>query len=154
MPRCNNQASNGPITEPALRRHDRSRSQKGSILAVTTAPARTSLWPLRYLVAEWTTRSAPHSIGRVNTGVATVLSTATRTSAARAISAAAARSVISHMGLAGVSSHSNRVQPGRIAAARAARSVVSTNSTSSPQETANSASHLRIPQYKIRETKT
>src|SRR5215470_14749397 len=31
-------------------------------------PARTSEWPLRYLVAEWKTRSAPCSIGRVSSG--------------------------------------------------------------------------------------
>ncbi len=52
MPRCSSQASNGPGTAPALRRHERIRSHNGSGRAVSTAPARTSLWPLRYLVAE------------------------------------------------------------------------------------------------------
>ena len=61
MPRCSSHASNGPGTAPALRRQERIRSQKGSRRAVSTAPANTSLWPLRYLVAEWTTRSAPSS---------------------------------------------------------------------------------------------
>lgn len=84
--------------------------------------------------------------GRVSTGVATVLSTATRTPAACASAQTAARSVTSHMGLAGVSTHSSRVRPGRIAAATAPRSVVSANSTSRPQVRANSASHFRTPQ--------
>jgi len=104
--------------------------------------------------AECTTRSAPCSNGRVSTGVATVLSTATRTPAAWPSSQTAARSVMSHIGLAGVSTHSSLVRPGRIAAATASRSVVSVNSTSRPQVSANSASHLRTPQYKTRETST
>src|SRR5260370_728860 len=90
MPRCSNQASNGPSTAPALRRQDRIRSQNGSRRAVRTAPASTSLWPFRYLVAECTTRSAPCSNGRVSTGVATVVSTATRTPAACASAQTAA----------------------------------------------------------------
>ena len=68
----------GPASAPALRRQDRIRSQNGSRRAVSTAPASTSPCPFRYLVAECTTRSAPNSSGRVSTGVATVLSTATR----------------------------------------------------------------------------
>ena len=71
--------------------------------------------------------------GRVSTGVATVLSTATRTPAAWASSQMPARSVISHMGLAGVSTHSSRVRPGRMAELTASWSPVSTNSTSSPR---------------------
>ena len=97
-------------------------------------------------VAECTTRSAPCSNGLVSTGVATVLSTATRTPAACTSAQIDARSVTSHMGLAGVSTHSSRVRPGRIAAATAPRSAVSANSTSRPQVRANSASHLRTPQ--------
>ncbi len=154
MPRCSSHASNGPSVAPALRRQDRIRSQNGSRRAVSTAPASTSLWPLRYLVAECTTRSAPSSSGRVSTGVATVLSTATRTPAEWASSQTAARSVISHIGLAGVSTHNSRVRPGRIAACTAARSEVSVNSTSRPQVRPNSASHFRTPQYSTRETST
>src|SRR5215831_11062438 len=52
IPRCSSQASNGPGTAPALRRHERIRSQNGPGRAVSTAPARTSPWPFRYLVAE------------------------------------------------------------------------------------------------------
>ena len=154
MPRCSSHASNGPGIAPALRRQDRIRSQNGSRRADSTAPASTSPCPLRYLLAECTTRSAPCSNGRVSTGVATVLSTATRTPAACASSQTAARSVTSHIGFAGVSVHSSRVRPGRIAAVTASRSVVSVNSTSRPQVSANSASHLRTPQYRTRETST
>ena len=153
-PRCSSHASNGPGIAPALRRQDLIRSQNGSRRAASTAPASTSPCPFRYLVAECTTRSAPNSNGRVSTGVATVLSTATRTPAACARSHTAARSVISHIGLAGVSTQSSRVRPGRMAAATAARSPVSVNSTSRPQVRANSASHLRTPQYRTRETRT
>jgi hypothetical protein len=66
----------------------------------------------------------------------------------------AARSVSSHMGFAGVSTHTSRVRPGRMADRSASRSVVSTNSTSRPQVSANSASHLRTPQYSTRDTST
>ena len=37
-----------------------------------------SLWPLRYLVVEWSTMSAPCSSGRWKNGVAKVLSTTKR----------------------------------------------------------------------------
>jgi len=63
----------------------------------------TSEWPLRYFVAECITTSAPSSIGRVNRGVAAVESTATSAPMERAISHAAAMSVMSHVGFAGVS---------------------------------------------------
>src|SRR6266849_3025448 len=104
----------GPDGRHAVRNQRKGyvRSSEREARAVTTAPARTSLWPFRYFVAEWTTRSAPNSMGRVKTGVAAVLSTATRTSTAWAISATAARSVTSHIGLAGVSTHRRRVRPG------------------------------------------
>jgi hypothetical protein len=99
---------------------------------VTSAPAMRSEWPFRYFVAECMTRSAPNSIGRDSTGVATVESTASRAPAACAISAAAARSVMSHSGLAGVSAQTIFVLPGRIARLSAPRSVMSTISTASP----------------------
>ncbi|MEJ1968188.1 MAG: hypothetical protein WDN03_06035 [Rhizomicrobium sp.] len=71
---------------------------------------------LRYFVAECITRSAPRSSGRVNTGVATVESTAKRAPAACAIWAAAAISVTASVGLPGVSIHTSAVRPGCIAA--------------------------------------
>src|SRR5439155_1032995 len=70
---------------------------------VASAPAMTSEWPLRYLVAECITMCAPSSIGRVSTGVAEVESTATVAPVSRAISVAAAMSVMSQVGFAGVS---------------------------------------------------
>ena len=54
------------------------RCHSASSSRVASAPATTSEWPLRYLVAECITMSAPSSIGRVSTGVATVESTASR----------------------------------------------------------------------------
>ena len=89
-------------------------------------------------------------MGRVSTGVGTVLSTARRAPAACAISAAWAMSVMAQVGLAGVSSHTSRVRPGRMATSNAAPSEVSTNSTSSPQGSAKSTSHLRSAQYMTR----
>ena len=68
-----------------------------------------SEWPLRYLVAECMTMSAPCSIGRVSTGDATVESTASSAPARWAMSAAAAMSVMPQVGLAGVSAQINLV---------------------------------------------
>jgi len=85
--------------------------QNSSVRAVVSDPAITSLWPFKYLVAECMTRSAPSASGRVRTGVAAVLSTASRPPTAWAISAAPAMSVIGHNGLAGVSIHTSRVAP-------------------------------------------
>ena len=155
MPRCSSHASNGPGIAPALRRQDLIRSQNGSRRAVSTAPASTSPCPFRYLVAECTTRSAPNSNGRVSTGVATVLSTATRTPAACARSAGGGQvGDLPHR--VGRASPPRAAGSGRAgsAAATAARSEVSVNSTSRPQVSANSASHLRTPQYRTRETST
>ena len=59
MPRSRSQASNPPGTAPLLRRQARMRCTNGSFAAATSAPARTSPWPFRNLVAECTTRSAP-----------------------------------------------------------------------------------------------
>ena len=69
------------------REHLITRFQKSSSARVTSAPAITSEWPFRYLVAECITMSAPSSIGRVSTGVATVESTASRRAGACAIAA-------------------------------------------------------------------
>ena len=63
------QASNGPRMAPWSWRMVRMRAQSSSSAAVTRAPAITSLWPFRYLVAECMTRSAPSASGRVRTGV-------------------------------------------------------------------------------------
>ena len=65
------------------------------------------------------TMSAPSSSGRVRSGVATVESTATNAPALLAMAAAAAMSVMSHVGFAGVSI---QMSFGRSACAFAARS--------------------------------
>ena len=52
MPRSSSQASNGPRIAPASWRSAVRRCQKSSARAPTSAPATTSLWPFRYLVAE------------------------------------------------------------------------------------------------------
>ena len=147
MPRNRSQASNGPSTAPARNRISLIRAQNASSRAGTRAPARTSWWPFRYLVAECMTMSAPSSIGRVSTGVATVLSTTSRAPAACASSAAAAMSVTAQVGLAGVSTQTSRVAPGRSAAAMASTSPVVTKLTSRPQWAACSFSHLGRPKY-------
>ena len=54
----------------------RAREQRAPSSANESAPATTSEWPLRYLVAECITTSAPSATGRVKTGVAQVESTA------------------------------------------------------------------------------
>ncbi len=84
------------------------RCQSSSSRAVASAPAITSECPFKYLVAECMTMCAPSSSGRVSSGVATVESTATIAPTSRAMSLAAAMSVISQVGLAGVSIQINR----------------------------------------------
>ncbi len=88
MPRISSQASVWPRMVPSWARMVRSFAQCASSRAPTSAPAIRSEWPLRYLVAECMTMSAPSSIGRVSTGVATVESTASSAPALCAISAA------------------------------------------------------------------
>ena len=91
----------------------------------TTTPPTLSLWPFRYLVVLWVTRSAPNSIGRWMYGLAKVLSTTSRTSWRWARSAAARRSVSRITGLVGVSTNSIRVA-GVIARSTSSRFEVST----------------------------
>jgi hypothetical protein len=68
-----------------------------------------SLWPLRYFVVLWVTRSAPSGIGRCTAGLANVLSTTSRRPCFRAISAVFAMSVSRSTGLVGVSTNTIRV---------------------------------------------
>ncbi|MNE59073.1 hypothetical protein D3C80_1541450 [compost metagenome] len=92
---------------------------------VTIRPARTSLWPPRYLVALWTIISAPSSSGRWKNGVSSVLSTIVSSPCRRAHVHTAAISVIIMSGLVGVSMNTAFVF-GRRAASRPSRSLVST----------------------------
>ena len=95
VPRRQSQASNGPGTAPAALRMNWRRVASSS-LEVTAMPPIMSLCPLRYLVLECQTMSAPVSSGRWKIGVAKVLSTIVSAPARLAMSAAAARSVKPH----------------------------------------------------------
>jgi hypothetical protein len=123
------------------------RDHKSSRRAQASAPAITSEWPLRYLVAECITISAPSFSGCANTGVATVESTASIAPASCAMAATAAMSVIDHSGLDGVSTHTSLVSPGRIAARSAPGSVMSMQSAWMPSRGAASSSQCRNAQY-------
>ena len=84
-----------------------------------------SLWPLRYLVVEWKTMSAPSLNGCWKKGDAKVLSTMSRAPALRATAEAAWRSVSRIRGFVGVSTTMARVA-GVIASATRCGSRVST----------------------------
>jgi hypothetical protein len=75
----------------------------------STAPASRSLWPPRYLVAEWMTRSMPNSSGRWLIGVAKVESMIVLTRWRRPMSATRSRSRMRLYGLVGDSLKINRV---------------------------------------------
>ncbi len=127
-PRRTRKLSNGPAIAPTAfcRKPSRSRSGASRSPPPTTAmPPITSEWPLRYLVAEWTTMSKPSSSGRCTQGLAKVLSAAQRMPRARQISAIARRSARRSSGLVGVSTQTSLVS-GVSAACRRAGSVRST----------------------------
>ena len=77
--------------------------------ALTTMPPVTSSWPPRYLVVEWTTRSAPRVRGRWSMGLAQVLSQTHSAPADWAMDAISAMLVILSSGLDGVSTQIMRV---------------------------------------------
>ena len=70
------------------------------------APPTAAAWPSRYLVVEWMTMSAPHSMGRQPQGVAKVLSTMRGTPWAWAAAANRSMSSTDSAGLAMVSPNS------------------------------------------------
>lgn len=100
-PRRTRNASNGPRIAPALFCTVCRRSPRTS-LAATTTPPMPSERPLRYLVVECTTRSAPSSSGRCSTGVRKVLSTTRSAPASWATSATAVMSTSCISGLVDV----------------------------------------------------
>ena len=118
-------ASSAEITAPVMSLTPTVRKRSTSSRLASAAPAVRSPWPPRYFVAECTTTSAPSSIGRCSQGVAQVLSTISRASTGRAISASAATSTARWFGFDGVSVTRRRVR-GPTAAAVRARSVMST----------------------------
>ncbi len=124
VPRSTSQESNGLRIAPAAFWMKRSHSMSSSRVATTTPPTE-SLWPLRYLVVLWTTRSAPNASGRCRHGLANVLSTTSDAPRLCAIFATAARSVIRMTGLVGVSTKTSLVW-GVNARSVAPRSDVST----------------------------
>ena len=85
-----------------------------------------------YLVAEWTTMSAPSASGVCSAGEQKQLSTASLTPRSRAIAASPRTSVSVVSGLDGVSTYSSLVF-GRMAARHASRSSWRTKLTSMPK---------------------
>ncbi len=114
----------GPGTEPAALRVNVSAAASSAEL-VATKPPMTSECPLRYLLVEWTTASAPSSSGRWRYGVAKVLSTTQRAPRSRATAARAAMSTTARPGFVGDSTQTSRVRSVQ-AAATASRSPRST----------------------------
>ena len=76
-----------------------------------STPATTSLWPFRYLVALWATRSMPCSIGRWKSGLLKLLSQRVSTPCSFAIAATAERSCSSKVSELGLSRMKRRVFP-------------------------------------------
>ena len=123
--RCPSHASNGPGVLPLWLRQPCSRANSSSS-AVLTWPSSRSLCPVSAFVSLATVRCAPSSSGRWPSGVAVVLSTATRAPAARAARATAAMSQTSSCGLLGVSSSTSRAPSRPPAAATPSMSRVAT----------------------------
>ena len=107
-PRRSSQQSNGEGTAPRAFWWKRSCFSRASSLVIR-APATTSLWPPMYLVALWTTTSAPRCSGCCRYGVAKVLSTQTMAPRPCAISLTASMSTTRSRGLVGDSSQTIRV---------------------------------------------
>ena len=97
--------------------------------------------PPIHLVAEWTTMSAPYSIGRLSVAAPKVLSTTSGNPAAWAISASASKSGTSSRGLPIVSTKSSRV-PASMAARTWSRSWMSTNRVVMPHFGSECANRL------------
>ena len=110
----------------------------------TITPARVLPWPPRYLVAEWTTMSAPKASGLHRKGDGTVLSITSGTPWACATSATAAMSSTVRLGLPRLSAKTARVF-GRIAAAKASGRVASTKLVSMPNFARFTASMVTVP---------
>src|SRR5215211_7196964 len=114
-----------------------------SSLLATTPPI-TSEWPPRYFVVACTTRSAPSSRGHCRTGVAQVLSQASRAPASRAIPEISRTSVIFRRGFEGVSTQNNLVL-GRTAPPTSSAFVISIKEVSTPQREKRSRKISLVP---------
>ena len=109
-----------------------------------TTPASTSLWPARYFVALWTTRSIPKAAGRQLTGVANVASIIDLT-VRRVLHAAATRSRSTHdrYGLVGDSLSTRRVS-GRSASGRAPTSPAGSSVWVTPKRASTSVTNSSV----------
>ena len=108
-----------------------------------SAPAMTRPWPSRNFVPEWMTMSAPSAMGRCNTGVRKLLSTASSAPALWAMLASAAMSHRSVRGLVGVSANSRRVL-GRMAACQSLVRVWATKLACTPNRAMMLPSRLMV----------
>ena len=120
---------------------------QGNLPLSTNTPASVVPWPPRYLVAEWTTMSAPWRKGLHKNGDGTVLSTIKGTPWACATSATAAISSTVRLGLPMLSAKTARVL-GCIAAAKAKGSLASTKVVSIPKRFRLTASMVTLPPYR------
>ena len=144
MPRSTRKQSKGPGTAPAAFWTKASASARAGS-STATKPPRTSEWPPRYLVVEWTTASAPSSRGRWRNGVANVLSTTHHAFRWWAKVATAAMSAMASIGLVGVSTHTRRVS------SRHARSSAPGSARSAAVNASPAPSYMRarrwVPPY-------
>ena len=92
IPRCTSQASCGAAAVPSMPTCRPIVAPTCSSAAMTAPPVM-SEWPLRYLVVEWITKSAPSAMGCCRYGEAKVLSTTSSASARCARSATAKKPV-------------------------------------------------------------
>src|SRR5579872_3562189 len=138
------QHSKGEGTAPPSRWILRAFSKSESAFLKISVPAVTSLCPERYLVIECMLTSAPSSSGRCSSGVAQVLSHATRAPDFLAIAVIARMSQTVSRGFDGVSVQINRV-PGVTARSIAPRSRMSTNVDFSPQDSRWFFSRTAVP---------
>src|SRR5678816_3165512 len=108
-PRIARNESNGPATAPTELCRNAICSANALLPPATTTPPTMSEWPLRYFVAECSTRSAPYSSGRCRIGEQNVLSTTKIKPCLRANAPTFARSTTVSIGLVGVSAQTMRV---------------------------------------------
>ena len=142
IPRSISQAQCGSSACPHTFMRSRTSSTNGSEPA--TAPAITSVWPLRYLVTLWMTTSAPCSSGRKLMGEANVESTSSGTPRSLVSRLSQSRSSSRMMGLVGVSTKMARVFL-RQRERQSRRLSGLTNETSIPSRFRSSVNSRRVP---------
>lgn len=114
-----------------------------SAVAEHTTPPITSECPLRYLVEDCTTASAPNPMGRCSTGEQNVLSATMSPPPACVASASAARSLMASKGFEGVSTQVSAGDSARtVAAASDAARSTSRRSKPTRRDSASSSRHV------------